>query len=311
MWPPEGAVPVRYRQACTRGWRRAGTGTGRRSAGCGRPGGAGTMSSPRCGCRRYGRGGGLVRVASGAAGCRPARRRAGRRSWPAVADGESGCRSRGPGCRCMRRGRRCCGCGCAQSRWRAVAGGGGWRRGAGGVGGVAGAAAGGGGAAGRGGGGLRDALFAVEWVPVPVAGGDSVAADRWAVIGAGHPGLAAAGADARVYADLSALAAAVDAGEPRAGPGAGLGRGGGRGSRSCGAGRRWRVVLGLVQEWLADERLASSRLVVVTRGRWQPSPARVWRIWPGRRCGAWCGRRSRRTRAGWCWPTCAAAGDGR
>src|SRR5271163_4104585 len=34
---------------------------------------------------------------------------------------------------------------------------------------------------------------------------------------------------------------------------------------------------------------------------------------PGRRAGGWSGRRSRRTRGGWCWPTCPpvrAARDG-
>ena len=118
-----------------------------------------------------GRGGGRVRAASGAAGCGAARGRAGRAARSRMrcrCRRAAGCRSPGPGCRCTRRVRRRCGSGSARPRTgRAVAGGGRRGGGAGGVGGVAGAAAGGGGAAGGGRDGLRDALFSVEWVPVP------------------------------------------------------------------------------------------------------------------------------------------------
>ena len=146
------------------------------------------------------------------------------------------------------------------------------------------------------GGGAADALFAVEWVPVqvPAAGGPS--AGRWAVIGAGAPGLAAAGAGAgaevrgyaglagagvevRGYAGLGDLAAAVAAGEPvpgvvlasagsasadadADGTPSGAGAGGVAGAARDAVG----VTLGLVQGWLAEEGLAGSRLVVVTRG---------------------------------------------
>ena len=41
-------------------------------------------------------------------------------------------------------------------------------------------------------GGCGDALFAVEWVPVPVPAAGGPSAGRWAVIGAGAAGLAAA-----------------------------------------------------------------------------------------------------------------------
>ena len=128
------------------------------------------------------------------------------------------------------------------------------------------------------GGGLRDLLFSVEWVPVPVPGGGT-AAGRWAVIGADRLGLAAglagAGLDAGGYADLAALADAVGAGEAvpevvLAGAGAvAQVAGEDRPDRSDMAEMARRAagrVLGLVQGWLAEERLASSRLVLVMRG---------------------------------------------
>ena len=124
---------------------------------------------------------------------------------------------------------------------------------------------------------LADALFAVEWVPVPV---DGPVGGRWAVVGEDRldlvAGLAGAGLDAGGYADLAALAAAVGSGEPvpgtvlawaGAGVGAGAGEGAGAGVDAGGA-ARWAAgrVLGVVQGWLAEGRLGSSRLVVVTAG---------------------------------------------
>ena len=89
-------------------------------------------------------------------------------------------------------------------------------------------------------------------------------------------------------------------------------RGRDRGGRRCGPQRAVAVLLGLVQEWLADGAARAVRLVVVTRGAVAARAGETWRIWPGRRCGGWSGRRSRRTRAGWCWPTWPpAAGDER
>ena len=70
-------------------------------------------------------------------------------------------------------------------------------------------------------------------------------------------------------------------------------------------------VLGLVQGWLGEGRLGSSRLVVVTAGAVAAGRGRAWRIWPGRRCGGWSVRRSRRTRGGWCWRTCPGRPGGR
>jgi NADPH:quinone reductase-like Zn-dependent oxidoreductase/thioesterase domain-containing protein len=116
-------------------------------------------------------------------------------------------------------------------------------------------------------GGPQDALFSVEWVPVSA---DPGTAGRYAVVGPDHLDLAArlahAGLPVRAYTELSALAGAVGAGEPPpdvvlACAGSGGDRGTAEAARSL-AGR----MLGLVQQWLSLEQLASSRLAVVTRG---------------------------------------------
>ena len=135
------------------------------------------------------------------------------------------------------------------------------------------------------GGGLRDALFSVEWVPVPAAAGPgpSEPSGSWAVIGADPSGLAAglaqwggAGVQVRACPDLAALAAGVEAGDPV--PEVVL-TGVGGAVPDTGPVRPGEVarlvtgrVLGLVQQWLADERLASARLVVVTRGAVAATP---------------------------------------
>ncbi|MEV7020510.1 polyketide synthase dehydratase domain-containing protein, partial [Streptomyces sp. NPDC093991] len=109
----------------------------------------------------------------------------------------------------------------------------------------------------------NDALFALSWTPVPApqARPDT---GSWAVLGAEGEELSGA---AR-YADLAALAAAVEAGgrtpevvvhvlASRAEGGVGL----------AGAAERATAdVLALAQAWLAEPWAADSRLVVVTRG---------------------------------------------
>jgi acyl transferase domain-containing protein/NADPH:quinone reductase-like Zn-dependent oxidoreductase/acyl carrier protein len=112
-------------------------------------------------------------------------------------------------------------------------------------------------------GGLRDALFGVDWVPVPP--GDPDAA-RLAVLGQHQPG-PAEGGQMPAYPDLAALASAVAAGEPApeavlAWAGTAAGTGGGPEAARTEVGR----VLGLVQEWLAADELGGARLVVATRG---------------------------------------------
>ncbi|HEV3288548.1 MAG TPA: SDR family NAD(P)-dependent oxidoreductase [Streptosporangiaceae bacterium] len=124
------------------------------------------------------------------------------------------------------------------------------------------------------GGQLRDALFSVEWVPVPVAADAPVTGRPWAVIGADHAGLAgglgAAGVDVLAYPGLDELAAVVEAGDPA--PDvvltcAGSARDGElAGDPATAARKATGHVLALVQDWLEERRLGSARLVVVTTG---------------------------------------------
>ncbi|WP_456302580.1 type I polyketide synthase, partial [Streptomyces tendae] len=102
-----------------------------------------------------------------------------------------------------------------------------------------------------------DSLFRVEWVAT--AGGGSVEAASWAVLGdspLGDGGRAFADADALVAssADLpDTVVLECPTGE-------------GAGAVPEVVRARLAEVLGVVQRWVADEQLASSRLVVVTRG---------------------------------------------
>ena len=129
-------------------------------------------------------------------------------------------------------------------------------------------------------GGLQDALFTVAWLPVPAAQDADPAAEdgtvggpvrRWAVIGADPLGLAEAGADVLAYPDLPALAAALQAGEPA--PAVVLACAGSAAAdhdpripAAAAARRAAGDTLGLLQQWLAAGPLASSRLVILTRG---------------------------------------------
>ncbi len=119
----------------------------------------------------------------------------------------------------------------------------------------------------------RESLFEVEWTPVPGGAGPELPAGGWAVLGDGDcelvRGAAAAGLAHEVFEDLSALRLTLDGGaQPpaavlmdRCGDGAEHGEGlpGQALDAVCG-------VLSVVQEWLAEERLRGSRLVVITRG---------------------------------------------
>jgi NADPH:quinone reductase-like Zn-dependent oxidoreductase/acyl carrier protein len=115
-------------------------------------------------------------------------------------------------------------------------------------------------------GGPGDALFGVEWVPIPARPGELDG--RWAIIGADThglgPTLTEAGAQVRNYAspaDLAEECAAVSA------PDVVLAcAGAGAASPEKAARSAANAALGLLQEWLAEERLAPSRLVMVTRG---------------------------------------------
>ncbi|WUS37125.1 SDR family NAD(P)-dependent oxidoreductase [Kitasatospora sp. NBC_01250] len=108
-------------------------------------------------------------------------------------------------------------------------------------------------------GGFTDSLFQVAWQPLAVSVSVSESpAGRWAVLGAELFG-------ADHFADLAALGAAVDDGlaAPETVflplvPTPGVG--------SAEVREALHSVLAVVQEWLADERFAGSRLVLVTRG---------------------------------------------
>ncbi|MGW1728613.1 type I polyketide synthase [Streptomyces sp. NPDC002306] len=116
--------------------------------------------------------------------------------------------------------------------------------------------------------GHHQCLYHVDWVPVPT---DAAATGRWAVLGAEGAGLAWLEAGAfptDAYADLAALREAIASGVQvpnlvlvpcPAGP-----------DTAAGPAAMARVAthktLALIQEWLADDRLISSRLVFMTAG---------------------------------------------
>jgi Polyketide synthase dehydratase len=107
-----------------------------------------------------------------------------------------------------------------------------------------------------------DGLFGVEWVPVAGVGDEGVVQGAgWAVLGAGDFGLADAlagvGAVVARCPDVAALPEPVPGVVVACVPGGG----GADGAVGVVGG-----VLGLVQGWLAGDRFAGSRLVVVTRG---------------------------------------------
>ncbi|WP_260867559.1 type I polyketide synthase [Streptomyces sp. SAJ15] len=114
----------------------------------------------------------------------------------------------------------------------------------------------------------HESLFRLEWVEQPAAGTGTPGA--WAVLGVDRLGLGAP-----AYADLAALTAAVDAGAqtpefvlvaPAAGDPA---------DASGAAHRATAEALALVQEWLAEERFAGSRLVLASAPR-DLAQAAVW-----------------------------------
>ena len=113
------------------------------------------------------------------------------------------------------------------------------------------------------------------------------AAGRWAAIGADPlglvPALAAAGLDVSVYPDLTALTAAVAAGDPA--PQLVLAEAGascaGAGDPPAAARAEAARVLELVQEWLAEDGLGAARLVLATRGAVAAEPGEAAPDLPG------------------------------
>ena len=111
-----------------------------------------------------------------------------------------------------------------------------------------------------------DGLFTVDWVALAAESAAETPAEEWAVLGDEVLPADASGSGRRRYAGLDALVAALDSGAP---------------VPSTVLVRRWPVprttnrpphsplstdLLDLVQRWLAEHRLADTRLVVVTRG---------------------------------------------
>ncbi|MEU6770350.1 SDR family NAD(P)-dependent oxidoreductase [Streptomyces sp. NPDC046759] len=114
----------------------------------------------------------------------------------------------------------------------------------------------------------QDALFQVDWLPLPVPSGKT--AGRYAVLGGGtsqgEPGALTAllGRGGAVFADLGELAASGEAIPPVVI--AGIDRAdGGAGAAPAVAERNLHRVLRWTQSWLSDDRFSDSRLVVVTR----------------------------------------------
>ncbi|MCC3779385.1 SDR family NAD(P)-dependent oxidoreductase, partial [Streptomyces sp. UNOB3_S3] len=108
----------------------------------------------------------------------------------------------------------------------------------------------------------RDALFHVEWTPLPAA--EAIGTTSWALVGpdpdgAARTALAAAGVTVTAFDGLAALAAST---EPLPDVIAALATGDRPDDEPDTALQR---ALALVQTWLADERFAPTRLVVVTR----------------------------------------------
>jgi acyl transferase domain-containing protein/NADP-dependent 3-hydroxy acid dehydrogenase YdfG len=128
---------------------------------------------------------------------------------------------------------------------------------------------------GRAHGGHHGSLFGVDWIPLSSAA--SPAAEGWAVLGADGEAavgtLRAAGVSAAAYADLAALAEGVERGAQAPAVVLASCAGGWEGTAplaasamAAAARERTHAALALVQSWIADERLAGTRLVLVTRG---------------------------------------------
>ncbi|WP_431784964.1 polyketide synthase dehydratase domain-containing protein, partial [Streptomyces chumphonensis] len=119
--------------------------------------------------------------------------------------------------------------------------------------------------------GHGDSLFTVRWSQAPRAGGTDGPPTTWAVVGEDPLGLGAAvqgaGIPVDAYPDGASLRAAVEAGVPAprtvlcTPPAAPAGDHLARTAEETTAG-----MLGVVQEWLADDGVVDARLAVVTRG---------------------------------------------
>ncbi|MER7006051.1 type I polyketide synthase [Dactylosporangium sp. NPDC000555] len=111
--------------------------------------------------------------------------------------------------------------------------------------------------------GAQDALLRVDWVPLPESDASLPPAGRWAAIGP-------AGLLPDTYPDLAGLTAAIDRGAPV--PDVVLAVCRAREDGPAGARPATAEVLAMVQGWLADDRYADARLVLVTTGAVETRP---------------------------------------
>ncbi|MFI7179882.1 type I polyketide synthase [Streptomyces spororaveus] len=113
----------------------------------------------------------------------------------------------------------------------------------------------------------HESLFGVEWARLPVPVGAIPSGERWAVLGEDEPDLRVGGDRLDTYSGLTALreelAAGATAPDVVVVPLAFAASGSGRAATARAAAHH---ALALVKEWLADERLDGSRLVLLTRG---------------------------------------------
>ncbi|WP_435056394.1 type I polyketide synthase [Streptomyces venezuelae] len=119
----------------------------------------------------------------------------------------------------------------------------------------------------------HEALFGVEWARLPLAAAAVPADERWAVLGEDTTGFRIGGVPLDTHTGLAALRGALAAGAPAPDvvivP---LTTAAGTGGRAATARTAAHQALALVQEWLAEERLDASRLVLLTSGAVAAAP---------------------------------------
>ncbi|OQO89721.1 hypothetical protein B1813_22770, partial [Saccharomonospora piscinae] len=101
---------------------------------------------------------------------------------------------------------------------------------------------------------VHDGLFRLDWAPVAAGATRVPSAGEWALLGPDELGFAAAGCEVESYADLTELRDAVGSGTPSPQTVVTIAPSSADEARD------------LVDSWLAEERFAAARLVLVTRG---------------------------------------------
>ncbi|MFK0258975.1 type I polyketide synthase [Streptomyces sp. NPDC090445] len=113
----------------------------------------------------------------------------------------------------------------------------------------------------------HESLFGIEWTGLPLTAGTVPAGERWAVLGEDRADFRIGGDPLDAHPHLAALREQLAAGAPAPDtvivPLYGTATADGRATAARTAAHH---ALALVQEWLAEERLDASRLVLLTRG---------------------------------------------